>query len=31
VLVRPDMHVGWRSHDERGDLAAALQQILGRR
>jgi len=30
VLVRPDMHVGWRSHDERGDLAAALAQILGR-
>jgi 2,4-dichlorophenol 6-monooxygenase len=30
VLVRPDMHVGWRSHDEHGDLAAALAQILGR-
>jgi 2,4-dichlorophenol 6-monooxygenase len=34
VLVRPDLHVAWRSHDLSGDptaaLGHALDSILGR-
>ena len=28
VLVRPDMHVGWRGHDLRDDAVAALQRVM---
>ena len=28
VLVRPDMHVGWRSHDLRDDAVAALERVM---